>query len=92
MENKQAVLEDGEIESVTVTVSEIDAWTNFGDDDIMQQQYSIQADEAKKFPFVGDKARLSAQLFETCFLAYLVIRGLIGLLYIVLITSLPLKP
>ncbi|RDX98726.1 Ubiquitin thioesterase otubain-like protein, partial [Mucuna pruriens] len=51
MQSKEAVLEDGEIESVAVAESEFDEWTSFGDDDIMQQQYAIQADEAKKVPF-----------------------------------------
>ena len=45
-------MEDGEIKSVTAVGSEIDGWTNFGDDDIMQQQYTIQSEEAKKVPFV----------------------------------------
>ena len=57
MQSKEAVVEDGEIKSVTAVGSEIDGWTNFGDDDIMQQQYTIQAEEAKKVPFVqGRKA------------------------------------
>ena len=60
MQSKEAVVEDGEIKSVTAVGSEIDGWTNFGDNDIMQQQYTIQSEEAKKVPFVGDKARLSA--------------------------------
>jgi len=60
MQSKEAVVEDGEItSSVTFADSEYDEWNSYGDDDIMQQQYTIQADEAKKVPFVGDKARLS---------------------------------
>ncbi|QCD76669.1 ubiquitin thioesterase protein OTUB1 [Vigna unguiculata] len=52
MQSKDAVVEDGEItSSVTAADSEFDEWNNFGDDDIMQQQYTIQADEAKKIPF-----------------------------------------
>ncbi|KAG4381045.1 hypothetical protein GLYMA_15G065800v4 [Glycine max] len=58
MQSKEAVVEDGEIKSVTAVGSEIDGWTNFGDDDIMQQQYTIQAEEAKKVPFVGDKEHI----------------------------------
>ncbi|KAL9321288.1 hypothetical protein ACSQ67_013127 [Phaseolus vulgaris] len=65
MQSKEAVVEDGEItSSVTVADSEFDEWNNFGDDDIMQQQYTIQADEAKKIPFVGDKARLTTSYYE----------------------------
>ncbi|BAT86992.1 OVARIAN TUMOR DOMAIN-containing deubiquitinating enzyme 1 [Vigna umbellata] len=65
MQSKEAVVEDGEItSSVTVPDTEFDEWNNFGDDDIMQQQYSIQADEAKKVPFVGDKEPLSSLAAE----------------------------
>ncbi|KAK7331844.1 hypothetical protein VNO80_28585 [Phaseolus coccineus] len=65
MQSKEAVVEDGEItSSVTVADSEFDEWNNFGDDDIMQQQYTIQADEAKKVPFVGDKEALSSLAAE----------------------------
>lgn len=59
MQNKEAVLEDGEIGS-----DQFDEWTSFGDDDIMQQQYAIQADQAKKVPFVGDKEPLSSLAAE----------------------------
>ncbi|XP_057428752.1 OVARIAN TUMOR DOMAIN-containing deubiquitinating enzyme 1 isoform X1 [Lotus japonicus] len=55
MQNKEAVSEDGEIGS---------EWNNFGDDDIMQQQHSIQADQANKVPFVGDKEPLSSLAAE----------------------------
>ncbi|KAJ1379165.1 Ubiquitin thioesterase Otubain [Sesbania bispinosa] len=51
MQNKEAVWGDGEIEPVTGPESEFGEWGNFGDDDIMQQQFSIQAEEAKKVPF-----------------------------------------
>ena len=64
MQSKEAVVEDGEIKSVTAVGSEIDGWTNFGDDDIMQQQYTIQSEEAKKVPFVGDKEPLSSLAAE----------------------------
>lgn len=56
MRNKEAVLEDGETACVTVTEPEFDDWGNFGDDDIMQQKSAIHAEEAKKVPFLGDKA------------------------------------
>ncbi|KAI4324230.1 hypothetical protein L6164_023784 [Bauhinia variegata] len=64
MQNKEAPLEDGEIKSVTVSMPEFDQWTNFADDDIMQQQSAIQAEEAKKIPFVGDKEPLSSLAAE----------------------------
>ncbi|KAK7327992.1 hypothetical protein VNO77_22086 [Canavalia gladiata] len=64
MQNKEAVLEDGEIEAVTVPEPGFDEWDNFGDDDIMQQQFSIQAEEAKKVPFVGDKEPLCSLTAE----------------------------
>jgi ubiquitin thioesterase protein OTUB1 len=55
MQNKEPVLDDGEVEYEAGPES---AWGNFeDDDDVMQQQSSIQDDEAKKFPFVGDKVR-----------------------------------
>ncbi|KAK7412252.1 hypothetical protein VNO78_03703 [Psophocarpus tetragonolobus] len=64
MQSKEASVEDGEIGPVTGAGSEMDEWTNFGDDDIMQQQYTIQAEEAKKVPFVGDKEALSSLAAE----------------------------
>lgn len=54
MRNKEPVLDDGEVEYEAGPESR---WGNFEDDDVMQQQFSIQDDEAKKFPFVGDKVR-----------------------------------
>ncbi|KAL7135226.1 hypothetical protein ABFS83_11G079100 [Erythranthe nasuta] len=44
----------------TQTTPEVDDWANFRDDDIMQQQSAIQAVEADKIPFVGDKEPLSS--------------------------------
>ena len=41
MKSKEPVVEDGEIKSVAAVGSKIDGWTNFGDNDIMQQQYTI---------------------------------------------------
>ncbi|EYU28472.1 hypothetical protein ABFS82_11G080100 [Erythranthe guttata] len=43
---------------------EVDDWANFRDDDIMQQQSAIQAVEADKIPFVGDKEPLSSLAAE----------------------------
>ncbi|XP_061368779.1 OVARIAN TUMOR DOMAIN-containing deubiquitinating enzyme 1 [Gastrolobium bilobum] len=64
MDNKEAVLEDVEINSVNVPVSEFDGWAKFEDDDVMEQQFAIQADEDKKVPFVGDKEPLSSLAAE----------------------------
>ena len=57
LKRKMQKKEDGEMESVSAAPqsSSLPEWSNFGDDDIMAQQYSIQADEAKKVPFVADK-------------------------------------
>ena len=60
MQNQEALPDGGEIEPVTVPVLEFDEWASFGDDDIMQQQAAIQAEESKKVPFVGDKVRPTA--------------------------------
>ena len=88
MQSKEAVVEDGEIKSVTVVGSEIDGWTNFGDDDIMQQQHTIQSEEVKKVPFVDDpdKAQCITLRNFSHFLSGDL--GLITLLGIVLITCL----
>jgi ubiquitin thioesterase protein OTUB1 len=56
MRNKEPVLDDGEVEYEAGPES---CWGNFEDDDVMHQQFSIQDDEAKKFPFVGDKVKLT---------------------------------
>ncbi|KAK6930742.1 hypothetical protein RJ641_002535 [Dillenia turbinata] len=37
-------------------------WTNFEDDDIMQQHSAIRAHEAHKIPFIGDKANMLPSL------------------------------
>ncbi|XP_027153135.1 ubiquitin thioesterase otubain-like [Coffea eugenioides] len=61
MQNLKAHDGDAETEKVSSTqASEIDDWANFKDDDIMQQQFAIQAEEAEKIPFVGDKEPLSS--------------------------------
>lgn len=58
MLNQEGAVTDGEKESaVSIPISEFDDWANFADDDIMQQQSAIHAEEAKKIPFVGDKVR-----------------------------------
>ncbi|WMV25040.1 hypothetical protein MTR67_018425 [Solanum verrucosum] len=45
-------------EKETLTSSETDDWKKYRDDDIMQQHSAIQAEQAVKVPFVGDKASL----------------------------------
>ncbi|CAK9171901.1 unnamed protein product [Ilex paraguariensis] len=58
MQKQEGLLTDAEMESMTsVQASEVDDWANFKDNDIMQQQSAILAEEAEKIPFVGDKAR-----------------------------------
>lgn len=61
MQNKDGPLADGESEAATSNPTpDFDDWAKFGDDDIMQQQTAIRAEEAEKTPFVGDKARATA--------------------------------
>ncbi|GLT86776.1 hypothetical protein SLE2022_048940 [Rubroshorea leprosula] len=65
MQNQEGPVADGEKESTESLQTlppnefEIEDWANFVDDDIMQQQSAIHAEEAKKVPFVGDKEPLS---------------------------------
>jgi hypothetical protein len=40
-------------------------WSCYRDDDIIQQQNAIQAEEALKIPFVGDKVRFSKTKAQT---------------------------
>lgn len=40
---------------------EFDDWSNIGDDDIMQQQSDIKAEEAQKIAFVADKVSLQTK-------------------------------
>ncbi|XP_057470816.1 OVARIAN TUMOR DOMAIN-containing deubiquitinating enzyme 1-like [Actinidia eriantha] len=65
MQNQEELLADGEMEGITpIQASNDDDWANFRDDDIMQQQSAIQAVEAEKIPFVGDKEPLSSLAAE----------------------------
>lgn len=58
MQNQEGLQADGEVDSATSAPStQFDDWANCADNDIMQQQSSIQAEEAEKTPFVADKAR-----------------------------------
>ncbi|OMO51321.1 Ubiquitin thioesterase Otubain [Corchorus capsularis] len=60
MQNQEGAVPDGEKESaISIPISEFDDWTNFADDDMMQQQSAIHAEEANKIHFVGDKEPLS---------------------------------
>lgn len=65
MQNKDGPLADGESEAATSNPTpDFDDWAKFGDDDIMQQQTAIRAEEAEKTPFVGDKEPLSSLAAE----------------------------
>ncbi|KAK4402572.1 OVARIAN TUMOR DOMAIN-containing deubiquitinating enzyme 1 [Sesamum angolense] len=74
MQNQDGhVVESGTETITSIKASEIEDWANFRDDDILQQQSAIQAEEAGKIPFVGDKARMplsSFQLICTYYIAY----------------------
>lgn len=50
--------------SPTNQISEDNDWENYRDSDIMQQHSAIQAQEAEKIPFVGDKESLSSLAAE----------------------------
>lgn len=54
MQDQEGDVADAEKE--TLTSSETDDWKKYRDDDIMQQHSAIQAEQAVKVPFVGDKA------------------------------------
>ncbi|GER55340.1 ubiquitin thioesterase otubain-like [Striga asiatica] len=61
MQNQDGHVLESEKETITsVQTSETDDWASFRDDDIMQQQSAILADEAGKIPFIGDKEPLSS--------------------------------
>ncbi|CAN4114279.1 unnamed protein product [Withania somnifera] len=61
MQDQEGDVADAEKETLTsVQTSEIDDWKKYKDDDIMQQHSAIQAEEAVKIPFVGDKEPLSS--------------------------------
>ncbi|XP_050276067.1 OVARIAN TUMOR DOMAIN-containing deubiquitinating enzyme 1 [Quercus robur] len=65
MQNKDGPRADGESEAATSNPTpDFDDWAKFGDDDIMQQQTAIRAEEAEKTPFVGDKEPLSSLAAE----------------------------
>lgn len=55
---------DKDVDSMSVSVAGVDDWANFKDDDIMQQQYAIKAEEAEKIPYVGNKESLSSLAAE----------------------------
>ncbi|XP_010250521.1 PREDICTED: ubiquitin thioesterase otubain-like isoform X2 [Nelumbo nucifera] len=65
MQPQEELVADKELDSATSDpLLSIDDWENFRDDDIMQQQTAIRAEEAEKMPFVGDKEPLSALAAE----------------------------
>lgn len=58
MQNPDGQAAEPETETkISLQTSEINDWTNYRDDEVMQQHSAIQAEEAGKIPFVGDKAR-----------------------------------
>lgn len=81
MQNQEQTLEDGQIECVASPVPEFEEWANFGDDDIIQQRSVVQAEEAKKIPFVGDKASPILLLLENDLFCYVVIFPIISPFY-----------
>ncbi|KAK9108614.1 hypothetical protein Syun_024625 [Stephania yunnanensis] len=56
---EQQVAEDEQDTADSNRLPTIDDWANIKDCDIMQQQSAIQAEEAHKLPYVGDKEPLS---------------------------------
>ncbi|KAM3705880.1 hypothetical protein ACB098_03G110700 [Castanea mollissima] len=65
MQNKDGPRAGGDLEAATSNPTpDFDDWAKFGDDDIMQQQTAIRAEEAEKTPFVGDKEPLSSLAAE----------------------------
>lgn len=65
MESQEGLQADAESEhKVSIPASDVYAWENIRDDDIMQQQSAIRAEEAEKVPFIGDKARPSCDTLK----------------------------
>ncbi|CAA0816732.1 Ubiquitin thioesterase otubain-like [Striga hermonthica] len=61
MQNQDGHVVESEMETVSSKqTSENDDWASFRDDDIMQQQSAILAEESGKIPFIGDKEPLSS--------------------------------
>ncbi|XP_042048688.1 OVARIAN TUMOR DOMAIN-containing deubiquitinating enzyme 1-like [Salvia splendens] len=61
MQNPDGQAAEPETETkISLQTSEINDWTNYRDDEVMQQHSAIQAEEAGKIPFVGDKEPLSS--------------------------------
>lgn len=56
MQNKEDLPANATVDVVTSgKASEIDDWETIKDNDIMQQQSAILAEEAEKIQYVGDK-------------------------------------
>ncbi|XP_042501899.1 OVARIAN TUMOR DOMAIN-containing deubiquitinating enzyme 1-like isoform X1 [Macadamia integrifolia] len=65
MQPQEDLVVDAEMDCVTSNPAySADDWANFRDDDIMQQQTAIHAEEAEKIPFIGDKEPLSTLAAE----------------------------
>lgn len=56
MQNQDGQVVEPDTETTSLPASEINDWSNYRDDEVMQQQSAIQAEEAGKITFVGDKA------------------------------------
>lgn len=56
MHNKEELPDNATVEAVTTgKASDVDDWEAIKDNDIMQQQSAILAEEAEKIQYVGDK-------------------------------------
>ncbi|PIA32818.1 hypothetical protein AQUCO_04300028v1 [Aquilegia coerulea] len=62
-EEKKSVNEVVEV-AIETSYVDNDDWATYRDDEVMQQHNAIQAEEAHKLPFVGDKEPLSALAAE----------------------------
>ncbi|XP_042057315.1 OVARIAN TUMOR DOMAIN-containing deubiquitinating enzyme 1-like isoform X1 [Salvia splendens] len=61
MQNQDGQPAEPETDTITsLPTSEVNDWANYRDDEVMQQHSAIQAEEAGKIPFVGDKEPLSS--------------------------------
>ncbi|GAA0139454.1 hypothetical protein Leryth_004553 [Lithospermum erythrorhizon] len=60
MENQEGKVHADNETTTFVSKSDVNDWENVKDDDIMQQQSAIHAEEAVKILFVGDKEPLSS--------------------------------
>ncbi|XP_068659139.1 OVARIAN TUMOR DOMAIN-containing deubiquitinating enzyme 1 [Aristolochia californica] len=64
MQSEEEMHSSPEVIDAVSSSAVVEDWARFRDDDIMQQQTAIKAEEAEKMPFVGDKEPLSALAAE----------------------------